>query len=71
MRFEVLTTAKMSVLFFWVVMSCGLVDRNNVSEKYNVFIFRTAKDADSMFLRISGIFLHVHMLLLLICAHDL
>jgi hypothetical protein len=71
MRFEVLTTAKMSVLVFWVVMPCGLVDRNNVSEKYNVSIFRTAKDADNMFLRISGIFLHVHMLLLLICAHDL
>jgi hypothetical protein len=35
-RFEVLTVVKMTVLFFWVVTSCGL----NVSEKHTVPIFQ-------------------------------
>jgi hypothetical protein len=38
-RFEVLRTVKMSMLFFLVVTPCGLLD-TNVSEKHTVSIFR-------------------------------
>jgi hypothetical protein len=41
MRFEVLRTpsAQMSMLVFWVVTPCGLVDRTNVSEENSTSIF--------------------------------
>jgi hypothetical protein len=33
MRFEVIKAVKMSMLYDWVVMPCGLVSNTNVSEE--------------------------------------
>jgi hypothetical protein len=58
-RFEVFKIVKTSMLLFWIVTPCGLVDRygTNVSEKYTVPIFR-AENGDGMFLRNAGITTH-------------
>jgi hypothetical protein len=52
MRFETLTAVKMSILVFWVVTPCGLVDR-----------YQRFGDGGSMLLRNIGIYLRVHVAL--------
>jgi hypothetical protein len=43
-RFEIFMVVKMSMLLFWVVMPCGLIDRYQHLEKHTVSsIFRAEK----------------------------
>jgi hypothetical protein len=44
-RFEVLTVVRMTMLFFWIVTPCRLIDRHQRFEEI-VSIFR-AEDGDS------------------------
>jgi hypothetical protein len=56
--FEVLTVVKMSMLFFWVVMLCGLIGRYQCyGETVSIF---NPEDGDGMFLQNIGIYLQVH-----------
>jgi hypothetical protein len=40
MKFEVLTMVKMSMVVFWVVMMCGLIDEYHRFKKHTTSIFK-------------------------------
>jgi hypothetical protein len=54
MRYKVLTAVKLSVLVFWVITVCGLVDAKVSEEHWSIL---WAEDGGSMFLHIISVYL--------------